>query len=86
MCGVDPATDATFNEAVKQHFIQGGWLTAEQIAALKQKLNKDESAIVTSVSEADAEANIARKFITDGALHIRTVDGAIYTVQGLEVK
>ena len=40
MCGVDPATDPNFNEAVKQHFIQGGWLTAEQIVALKQKLNK----------------------------------------------
>jgi len=39
MSGVDPATNATFNEAIKQHFIDGGYLTETQISDLKAKLN-----------------------------------------------
>ena len=47
MCGVDPAADTSFNEAVKQHFIDGGWLTAAQIEALKKKLNETTTGVVT---------------------------------------
>lgn len=45
LCGVDPATDATFNEAVKKHFIDDGYLTEAQITALKAKLNGQTTAI-----------------------------------------
>ena len=44
LCGVDPATDATFNTAVKAHFVNGGFLTEAQIDALKAKLNGNATA------------------------------------------
>ena len=69
MCGVDPATDPTFNEAVKQHFIQGGWLTAEQIAALKAKLNPS-AGPATGVESVQHSAVRSQKILRDGQLFI----------------
>ena len=86
MCGVDPATDADFNEAVKQHFIEGGWLTAEQITALKLKLNKDDQPAVTSIAGIDTYSPQARKFIMGGTLYIRTADGHTFDAQGAQHK
>ena len=84
MCGVDPATDPTFNEAVKQHFIQGGWLTAEQIKALKAKLNQEDG--TTAIESVNLNAEIShQKFIKDGQLLIRR-DGKTYTPAGQEVR
>ena len=79
MCGVDPATDSSFNEAVKQHFIQGGWLTAEQIAALKAKLNKEDSA--TAIEGQISNAPFSNKVIKDGMLYIER-NGTTYTLIG----
>ena len=83
MCGVDPAADATFNEAVKQHFIQGGWLTAEQIAALKQKLNSEPFTPtgVDQTSSLSGDGQLASKVIMDGQLLIIR-NGKTYTPQG----
>lgn len=72
MCGVDPATDASFNEAVKQHFINGGWLTAAQIEALKHKLN-GETTDLESINTA-AYNNlqpVATKILINGILYIQ---------------
>ena len=69
MCGVDPATDPSFNEAVKQHYIQGGWLTADQIAALKAKLNKKDEA--TGIDfENETPSTSSRKILRNGQLLI----------------
>lgn len=84
MCGVDPATDPTFNEAVKQHFIQGGWLTAQQIAALKAKLNPttDPSTGIEDVSD---QSSAVRKVMKDGNLYI-IKDGKMYDARGVLCK
>lgn len=39
LSGVDPATDDSFNEAVRAHFVDGGYLTEEQIDKMVAKLN-----------------------------------------------
>ena len=84
LCGVDPATGPTFNEAVKQHFIQGGWLTANQIAQLKQKLNQSDSP--TTGIERMGNGNYQNgKYIRDGQLFILR-DGKKFTVTGQEVE
>ena len=80
MCGVDPATDPTFNEAVKQHFIQGGWLTAAQIAALKAKLNPS-AGPVTGVESIQHSAISIQKVIRDGQIYIIR-NGKRYTILG----
>ena len=80
MCGVDPATDPNFNEAVKQHFIQGGWLTADQIAALKAKLNRVDTT-ETALENQSGNDSFAHKFIKNGVLYIER-NGITYTVTG----
>ena len=79
MCGVDPATDPTFNEAIKQHFIQGGWLTTAQIAALKAKLNKEDTS--TGLDEQNSDAPSTRKVIKNGLLYIER-NGQTYSLTG----
>lgn len=83
LCGVDPAAGTDFNEAVKQHFIQGGWLTAEQIAQLKQKLNKDYEQTPTAVERTEVQTQKAGKYLIDGKLQICTAEGLIYNAQGV---
>ena len=87
MCGVDPATDPSFNEAVKQHFIQGGWLTAEQIAALKAKLNKEEDSPtgIEEVTGDGLQVTATRKMIKDGVLYIER-NGKTYSITGQELR
>lgn len=88
MCGVDPATDPNFNEAVKQHFIQGGWLRATQIDSLKQKLNMDyESTPIPSAIESaeSSSAQTLSKCLVDGQLVIRK-NGRKYNAVGIEIK
>ena len=78
MCGIDPATDPSFNEAVKQHFIDGGWLTAAQIDALKHKLN-GETTDLESINTATAHNNlqpVATKRLIDGMLYIQISSGS----------
>lgn len=84
MCGVDPATDPTFNEAVKQHFIQGGWLTAEQIKALKAKLNKSEGP-GTDVEAISNQQSDVRKVMIDGIIYI-VKDGKCFNIYGARVE
>lgn len=85
MCGVDPATDATFNEAVKQHFIQGGWLTADQIAALKAKLNGDNETGLAAVTGEGLPVTGAHKVIRDNNLYIER-NGQTYTLGGAALR
>ena len=80
MCGVDP-TESGFHVALKQHFIDGGWLTAEQIAALKQKLNASDPTDIESVTE-DATA---RKSLRNGQVLIER-GGKTYTLTGTELR
>ena len=84
MCGVDPATDPTFNEAVKQHFIQGGWLTAQQIEALKDKLNPSEGP-ATDIEAVSGQPSEVRKVMIDGILYI-VKDGKMYDARGARVE
>ena len=82
MCGVDPATDPSFNEAVKQHFIQGGWLTADQIAALKAKLNysDDPTALINPMSDQSTH-----KIMKNGMLYIER-NGETYSITGQKLR
>ena len=80
MCGVDPATDPTFNEAVKQHYIEGGWLTEEQIAALKAKLNPS-SGTPTAIDQTNGPSSVTRKVLNNGMLLIER-NGVCYTTTG----
>ena len=82
MCGIDPATDPSFNEAVKQHFIDGGWLTAAQIEALKHKLN-GETTDLESINTA-AYNNlqpVATKILINGILYIQ-IDSSLFSPLG----
>lgn len=87
MCGVDPA-DSDFGEAVKQHFISGGWLTAQQIAALKQKLNAPSQS--TALSAVTSVGMPVRKVLKDGHFFIlRFADPEnvqTYTLTGQEIR
>ena len=84
MCGVDPATTPTFNEAVKQHFIQGGWLTAQQIEALKDKLNPSEATGIEDSGFRTQDLGF-RKVMIDGILYI-VRDGKMYDARGARVE
>ena len=84
MCGVDPAVDASFNEAVKKHFIDGGWLTAAQIEALKKKLN-DTTTDVVKVSGERLEVSGTRKRLIDGVLYIQQGE-RVYNAQGQVIR
>ena len=82
MCGVDPATDPTFNEAVKQHFIKGGWLTAAQIAALKAKLNKvDTTPTALDEQMSNEPLTVTSKVLKNGMLYIER-NGKTYSITG----
>lgn len=65
MCGVDPASDATFNTVVKAHFVSNGYLTEEQISAFRAKLN-------------NTATNCNRPLVTDEQSAIILQDGHIY--------
>ncbi len=84
MCGADPATDPTFNEAVKQHFIQGGWLTAQQIKALKDKLNPS-AGPVTDIEAISDQPSELRKVLIDGILYI-VKDGKLFDARGARLR
>ena len=83
MCGVDPATNAMFNEAVKQHFIDGGWLTEAQIEAMKKKLKGETTGIQNDGMSASLNDGMmkARKTVINGTLYIIR-EGEIYNVHG----
>ncbi|MBQ6724350.1 MAG: tyrosine-protein phosphatase [Paludibacteraceae bacterium] len=85
MCGVDPATDPSFNEAVKQHFIQGGWLTAEQIKALKAKLNKTDGTTGIEESAVSNQPSDIQKVMKDGMLYIER-NGETYSITGQKLR
>ena len=84
MCGVDPATDATFNAEVKKHFIDGGWLTAAQIEALKKKLN-DTTTDIVKVSGERLEVSVTRKRLVDGVMYIQWGE-RVYNAQGQVIR
>lgn len=79
MCGVDPATDGTFNAAVRKHFVDGGWLTEAQIDAMKAKLNGTATGLESDgIQETGARA---KKVLKEGNLYI-VRDGAVYDLTG----
>ncbi len=81
MCGVDPATDPSFNEAVKQHFIQGGWLRPSQIDSLKQKLNKTyELTYYVTVPEGTPACYIAAQWSRWEPVAMEKIDNTHYTL------
>ena len=80
LCGVDPATDTHFNEAVAAHFVNGGWLTTEQIELLKAKLNPGGSTDIESVGQAEKTG----KRLIDGQLIIERGDKR-FTATGAEI-
>lgn len=80
LCGVDPATDGTFNTAVRKHFTEGGWLTEAQIEAMKAKLNGQTTSVPTI-----AECPVPRKIMRDGILYIQR-GTAVYDIAGREIK
>ena len=81
LCGVDPSTDSSFNEAVKAHFIEGGYLTAEQIAQLRAKLNDGG----TGIDEARTNVDKYRKTMENGQVIIIR-NGTRYTSIGQIMK
>lgn len=83
MCGVDPATDSGFNEAVKQHFIQGRWLSSAQIAQLKQKLNA--SGQPTSIPSCRTRESVPCKVWKNNHIYILSGDKT-YTPEGAQIK
>ena len=62
-----------------QHFIQGGWLTAEQIKALKAKLNKEDG--TTALDDQMSKGASSHKVLRDGQLLIER-NGQTYTLTG----
>ena len=78
MCGVDPATDDTFNEKVRKLFIDGGWLTEAQINALKVKLN---GGATDNGERLEVSGERATKSLNDGIIVIQR-DGKQYSVSG----
>ena len=81
MCGVDPATDSSFNEKVKQHFIDGGYLTEAQISALKAKLNGG----ATEDPEVRSQTSAIRKVLMNGVLVIECGD-KVFNAQGMRLE
>ena len=84
MSGVDPATDASFNEAVRKHFIDGGWLTAAQIEAMKKKLNGQATGIEEVTGDGLQVTGVSKTLI-DGVLYIQK-DKHLYNTQGQIVR
>lgn len=81
MCGVDPATDPSFNQAIKQHFIDGGWLRATQIDSLKQKLNRVDSVTYTvTVPAGTPSCYIAAQWSNWQIVPMEKVDDTHYTL------
>ncbi len=78
LCGVDPATDASFNAAVCKHFVDGGWVTEAQIEALKAKLNGTATA---NGEWTNGQKGEWTKIIRDGLLYIRQ-ESNLYNAQG----
>lgn len=81
--GVDPMTDATFNAAVRKHFVDGGWLTEAQIEALKAKLNgggTGNESLIENASLIDG-TDKAAKLLNNGMVVIRRGEKA-YSVSG----
>ena len=81
LCGVDPATDDTFNEKVKAHFIDGGWLTEAQINALKAKLN---GGATDNGERLVVSGERATKSLNGGNLIIQR-NGKLYNVNGQQL-
>ena len=79
-CGVDPATDSSFNSAVQARLVDGGYLTAGQITQMRDKLN----GVASGINEPD-EAGKVNKKMHNGTLLICTPDG-IYDATGKKCK
>ena len=75
MCGVDPASEG-WNAAVKGHFVEHGFLTEAQIAALKTKLNDVPSAVESGKLKIESG-----KYLQNGVLYIQK-DFKTYDVSG----
>lgn len=84
MCGVDPSTDATFNEKVKAHFIDGGWLTEAQINALKAKLNGGATALING-ENGDASLNGDAAKLLNGGIIVIQRGGRLYNINGQQL-
>lgn len=80
LCGVDPAKDPTFNEAVKRHFIEGGYLTAEQIAQFKAKMNAEDTIRYTvTVPVGTPQCYIAASWSNWEPVRMNKIDDTHYT-------
>ena len=85
LSGVDPALDSSFGDKVKQHFIDGGYLTEAQISALKAKLNGGATALESQnegMNELSSER--ATKLLNGGVLLIQRGD-RLYDATGREL-
>lgn len=81
-CGVDPASDPTFNQAVRKHFVDGGYVTEEQIELMKKKLNEDVSTNINTILE---QTSGATKQLRNGR-YIIEIEGKEYDLQGRELR
>ncbi|MCQ2310354.1 MAG: tyrosine-protein phosphatase [Paludibacteraceae bacterium] len=80
MCGVDPATNPSFNEAVKRHFIEGGYLRQSQIDSLKLKLNQpDTLRYSVVVPDGTRQCYIAADWSNWERVRMNRVDDTHYT-------
>lgn len=60
ICGIDPATDDTFNEAIRRHFVDGGWLTEQQIDLMIDKLQSPK--ITEGLLTIEEEPSIVKQY------------------------
>ena len=81
MSGVDSAVDTHFNDAVVAHFVQGGWLTADQITQLKTKLKAETG----QGTDCACMPELANKKLQDGQLIIERGEKK-YTAAGIEIR
>lgn len=81
LCGVDPAEDASFNEAVRAHFVDGGYLTHEQIDKMVAKLNDAQQLTYSvEVPAATPQCYIAASWSDWKPVRMDKVDDTHYTL------
>lgn len=81
LAGVDPATDPSFGEAVRAHFVDGGYLTEEQIDKMVAKLNKTNSITYSvAVPAGTPQCYIAASWSDWQPVRMDKVDDTHYTL------
>ena len=81
LCGVDPAKNAGFNEAVRSYFVDGGYLTEEQIDMMVEKLNtKHQITYSVVVPPASPQCYIAASWSDWKPVRMDKVDDTHYTL------